>query len=380
MTISPPPSRRHRAPEAAGLKFLSLFAGIGGLDLGLERAGMTCVGQVEIEPFAQAVLTCRWPDVPKWADVRAFNGSECGPVDLVCGGFPCQDISAAGKGAGLSGERSGLWYEMLRIIRAARPAWVLAENVPALRTRGYDAVAAGLEEAGYTVRPLVVGAWAVGAPHKRDRVWIVANATGERRRQGGCEPKHRNDDRPGAAGGGMQVAHAPRRGLRTDGGTLWNAGHADECGEDLADAQRTRPEGHRPDAGQPEVDEPGHGGTRWPAGPGAVQYGWEEPRLVYTKRDGRGIGESRWRTEGGNSTGGTSGSIEGDGLIEFPVGAPVDGLSERLVRFANKCALRAAGNAVVPQVAEVIGRAIIDSYTTALSRATQTAAERGREE
>jgi len=126
------------------LRVLSLFSGIGGIDLGLERAGMRVVAQCEIEPFARAVLAKHWPDVRRYEDVRTLDGTEWrGTVDLVAGGFPCQDISTAGKGKGIEkGERSGLWREMRRIIGECRPRWVLAENVPALRTRGADIVLA----------------------------------------------------------------------------------------------------------------------------------------------------------------------------------------------------------------------------------------------
>jgi DNA-cytosine methyltransferase len=161
------------------LKMLSLFAGIGGIDLAASWAGIETIAFCEIEPFCQKVLGKHWPGVPIFDDVRtltkeSLSGRGIEHVDIVAGGFPCQDISAAGKGEGITGERSGLWFEMLRIIKEVRPLWVLAENVPALRTRGIDTVCAGLEEAGYTVWTGVVGAWVVGAPHRRNRVWIVA--------------------------------------------------------------------------------------------------------------------------------------------------------------------------------------------------------------
>ena len=156
------------------IRFLSLFSGIGGIDLGLERAGMQCVGQVEIDAWCRRVLRKHWPDVPLFDDIRKVTGDEFGQIDLIAGGFPCQDISAAGKGGGIHAARSGLWWEMHRITRHARPNWVLVENVPALRTRGSDEVIASLEELGYTCWSLVVGAWAVGAHHKRDRAWVIA--------------------------------------------------------------------------------------------------------------------------------------------------------------------------------------------------------------
>jgi DNA (cytosine-5)-methyltransferase 1 len=161
---------------------LDLFSGIGGFALAFEAAGFETVAFAEIEPYPCKVLAQHWPEVPNLGDVRAIDGDVYrGAIDVVCGGFPCQDISTAGKGAGIHGARSGLWFEMLRIIRGARPAFCLLENVPALRGLGADDVLEGLEEAGYTGRPFVVGAVHSGAPHRRQRAWIVAYADDERR-------------------------------------------------------------------------------------------------------------------------------------------------------------------------------------------------------
>lgn len=175
------------------MNVLSLFSGIGGIDLGLERAGMRVVAQCEIDPFCRAVLAKHWPDVPRFDDVRELRGSDVSGIDLIAGGWPCQDISVAGKGRGIYAERSGLWWEFQRLIQEIRPRWVLGENVPALRTRGADEVAASLEGIGYTVAPFVVGAWAVGAQHERDRAWIVAHLErdGVRNEQGRSRGAHR---------------------------------------------------------------------------------------------------------------------------------------------------------------------------------------------
>ncbi|KKN11577.1 hypothetical protein LCGC14_1025270 [marine sediment metagenome] len=114
------------------MKFGSLFSGIGGMDKGLEDAGMECAWQVEIDDYCQKVLTKHWPDVPKFKDVRDVGRKNLKPVDLICGGFPCQDVSVAGRRAGLGGERSSLWWEFARIIEELRPRWVVIENVPGL--------------------------------------------------------------------------------------------------------------------------------------------------------------------------------------------------------------------------------------------------------
>ena len=170
--------------ERKPLTFGSLFAGIGGFDLGLERAGMVCKWQVEIDDFARRVLAKHWPDVPRHDDVRTFPTADRDwAVDVICGGFPCQDISAAGRKQGLDGERSGLWYEYARVIGELRPKYVIVENVAALLARGMDDVLGSLSSLGYDAEWHVIPASAVGAPHRRERVWIVAYAAGERRNQ-----------------------------------------------------------------------------------------------------------------------------------------------------------------------------------------------------
>ena len=189
------------------MKFGSLFSGIGAIDLGLERAGMTCRWQVEIDEFANLVLEKHWPDVPRYRDVREVDGKKVEKVDLVCGGFPCTDISVAGRGAGLEGVQSGLWYEMFRIVREMRPNWVLIENVSALRTRGADAVLDGLEAQGYSCWPFVVGGREVGAPRLDDCDVRrgVRGAAGRRHRLDAAaqgkhalrHPRGQHDGRPG---------------------------------------------------------------------------------------------------------------------------------------------------------------------------------------
>jgi DNA (cytosine-5)-methyltransferase 1 len=164
------------------MNVLDLFSGIGGFSLGLERAGMRTVAFCEIEPYCRAVLAKHWPSVPVYDDVRTLTGSRLRTdgisVDVICGGFPCQDISLAGRGAGLDGDRSGLWSEYRRLIAEVRPRFVIIENSPALRTRGADRVIADMEALDYTCEPFVVGAIHAGAPHRRQRAWLVAYANG----------------------------------------------------------------------------------------------------------------------------------------------------------------------------------------------------------
>ena len=162
---------------------LALFAGAGGGILGGKLLGWRTVCAVEIEPYARAVLMARQDDgnlpaFPIWDDVRSFDGRPWrGVVDIVTGGFPCQDISVAGEGDGLDGERSGLWREMRRIVGEVGPRYILVENSPALTVRGLGTVLGDLAAMGYDARWGVLGAHHAGAPHKRERIWIVANAT-----------------------------------------------------------------------------------------------------------------------------------------------------------------------------------------------------------
>ena len=157
----------------------SLFAGIGGLDLGLERAGMVVKWQVEIDPWCQRVLAKHWPDISRFGDVRECGAHNLEPVDLICGGFPCQDISAAGRRIGISGARSGLWREYARIIGEIRPRFVLVENVADLRSRGLGVVLEDLAACGYDAEWDCLPAAAFGAPHRRDMAFVVAYAASQ---------------------------------------------------------------------------------------------------------------------------------------------------------------------------------------------------------
>ena len=297
------------------LTFGSLFAGIGGLDLGLERVGMECKWQVEIDDYATRVLAKHWPNVRRWRDITTFppdsngntireqpggcswesgsdsvqprhDGSEW-DVDLICGGFPCQDISYAGKGAGLSGERSGLFYEAIRVVGLIRPRYVLLENVAALLSRGLDDVLGTLASIGFDAEWHCIPAAAIGAPHIRDRVFILATAVPN---------SIRTEREPG-----------------TGGRRIW------EGDPQLGDAESVR------------LREGWQGGT---AAPSEVR---ETTRfdMADTAREVEFGGSSWWE-------------------VEPDVGRMADGVPSWVDR------LRGLGNAVVPQVAEWIGRRIID--------------------
>jgi len=161
---------------------LALFAGAGGGILGGHLLGWRTVCAVEWEPYAASVLVQRQndgilPPFPIWDDVQTFDGKPWrGIVDVVSGGFPCQDISAAGKGAGIDGERSGMWQEMARIICEVRPRYAFIENSPMLTTRGLDVVLSDLASMGFDARWGVLGADDIGACHRRERIWILAHS------------------------------------------------------------------------------------------------------------------------------------------------------------------------------------------------------------
>ena len=202
---------------------LALFAGAGGGILGGHLLGWRTICAVEWEPYPASVLCARQndgllPPFPIWDDVQTFDGHPWrGIVDVVSGGFPCQDISAAGKGAGIDGERSGMWGEMARIIREVRPRFVFVENSPMLTSRGLGRVLADLAAMGFDARWGVLGAADVGANHQRDRIWIVA-----RQRERISYPEHHG------AGRGEQQQKSPTR----EDGELAYTREVRPCGEE----------------------------------------------------------------------------------------------------------------------------------------------------
>lgn len=272
------------------LTFGSLFAGIGGLDLGLERAGMVCKWQVEIDDYATRVLVKHWPNVPKFRDVRSVGAHNLPAVDLICGGFPCQDISNAGKQAGIDGSRSGLWSEYERIVRELRPRYVLVENVAALLVRGMGQVLGDLAAIGYDCEWQCIPAAAVGAPHLRDRIFIVAYTPIERNRSIPIQSRRQNKASSHLDGRRQALVYA-------NSYQAWRQSRSDEEAE-----------------------------GRW------------MPHLGERFSGGRGP----WRTEP-------------------DVARVADGIPSRLDR------VRGLGNAVVPQVAELIGRWIVAHATQEVS-------------
>ena len=204
------------------LNELALFAGAGGGILGGQLLGWRTRCAVEIDPYARRVLLARQrdgmlPRFPIWDDVQTFDGVPWrGAIDVISGGFPCQDISVAGRGGGIDGARSGLWRSMARIVREVLPRYVFVENSPMLTSRGLGVVLGDLAALGYNARWCVLGARHVGAPHKRDRIWLLATyANGEQ-----CNVKQERRPKRGVTanassnGKAKQVAHAKRDGLQ----------------------------------------------------------------------------------------------------------------------------------------------------------------------
>ena len=203
------------------MKIASLFSGVGGLELGLEAAGLgETVAQVECDPYCQRVLARHWPSARRFSDVKQVSAADLGGAQLYCGGFPCQDVSRLGGGRGLDGERSGLWREYARLVGEGRPEWIVVENVAALVRNGLAVVLGDLAALGYDAWWDCIPAAAVGAPHLRDRLFVVArlayahrDVLVEQRRGISSRAVGREEDSKGKlpTNGGRGRAGAPRR-------------------------------------------------------------------------------------------------------------------------------------------------------------------------
>jgi|DEB0MinimDraft_6_1074348.scaffolds.fasta_scaffold00048_17 DNA (cytosine-5)-methyltransferase 1 len=283
------------------MKVLDLFSGIGGFSLGLERAGMETVAFCEIEPFCQKVLKKHWPDVPIFNDVRSLDYD--GTIDVICGGFPCQPFSVAGKRKGKEDDRH-LWPAMFNLIKKYKPNWVIGENVTGLVNMGLDEAITDLEGEAYTTRAFIIPACAVNAPHRRDRLWIVAN---------------RNSERCNSGSNNRKKGHLQKEQVRN---TKENQ-------------------------------------QKWKK--------WESwiSSYISAVADTNSIGRERGQGEGYPTQGGEE--VKRSGCVERSIWANWDNhISEPLIRrgddgFSQRThRLRALGNSVVPQIPEIIGRAIME--------------------
>lgn len=328
---------------------------------------MTCVGQVEIDDYCTAVLEKHWPRVPRWRDIRALPLAALPCCDLVCGGYPCQPFSSAGQRRGAEDDRH-LWPFVLGVVHQVRPTWCLFENVAGHVSLGLDRVWSDLEAAGYAVQPLIIPACAVGAPHRRDRVWILANA------QGHCQwPRLRASAAPGERG--------PRPGHGRDGAVADAPGRGrdglpEQQGKPSAGRGRPAAHGigggalaHTQGLGRRE-GEPEPGLSQWdahPDGAGAAGSG------VVGNTHGTGFpvpqqpgepgpeecGQGAWPAagqRGGSPWAGAEWVLCRDGRVRAVApGVPLlaHGIPERVGQA------KAYGNTVIPDIVEIIGRAIL---------------------
>jgi DNA (cytosine-5)-methyltransferase 1 len=272
-----------------------LFAGVGGFDLGFERAGMRIVWQAEVEPYACAVLRRHWPHVPNLGDVRTITAGRAERPDVICGGFPCQDVSIAGRGRGIDGERSGLWREFARIVGDFRPDFAVVENVGAITSRGLARILGDFAAIGFDAEWHIIPAAAVNAPHLRERCWLIASNADR--------SAIRNDEQ----------RNAPERVDVRDSGQAV-AVHSGEA-RPVADAAGVRMEGHRAAAFE-------------------VTFAPILARLL-----GRDHASGYWHN--------------------WPTEPALCGIDDGVSHWAHR--MRVLGNAIVPQIAEAIGRAIIES-------------------
>src|SRR5210317_1274476 len=196
------------------MKVLDLFSGIGGFSLGLEWAGMETIAMCEKDKFCRQVLAKHWPDITIHEDIRKLDGREYkNAIDVVCGGFPCQPFSVAGKQLGKEDDRH-LWPEMLRVIKESAPAWVIGENVSGFVSMALDDVCLDLEAEGYEVQSFVIPACAVEAHHKRDRCWIVAYSDeNDRRRRDSALSQERHTRMEHRSGGQGQPIEKSTEGM-----------------------------------------------------------------------------------------------------------------------------------------------------------------------
>ena len=317
------------------MRVLDLFAGIGGFTLGLEKAGFETVAFCEIEPYAQKVLNKNWPGVKIYDDVRGITAERLAAdgigVDVITGGFPCQDISVAGKGAGIEGERSGLWSECARLIGELRPRYAIFENVTNLlngeRGDWFKRVLGDISALGYDAEWHCIPASAVGAHHRRDRVWIVAYPNGDDGRRGDCT---------------QSLGRESRLESRCSGEGQFVAG----ASQDVADSDGRRLEEH------------GFGKSENAVEDGTNVSHPDESRLQRWLQDGIAYQTGR-KVESYGSTAkcGTRWERYRDGYwaTEPDVGRVANGVPSRSHR------LKCLGNAVVPQIPELIGRAIMET-------------------
>lgn len=311
------------------LTFGSLFSGIGGIDLGFEWAGLECQWQVEIDDFCQRILAKHWPGVERFTDVKKSGKHNLKPVDIICGGFPCQPHSLAGQRKGAEDDRN-LWPEYRRIVSELQPTYVIGENVPGIKTTILDDVLSDLEDLDYTCQAFVIPACAHYAPHKRDRVWIVAYSNRQQTHQQ-LQQSSRFSGQPG------QTLEAGEEAPRPANGKTGNDYNTRLC-EVLADTNDTRES--QPQRGIEEQWGRFSNGSQNVPHPNSQRFARSAAQPQQTGRQ-RIEGRSWWETEPG-------------------ICRMVDGVPNRMDR------LKSLGNAVVPQQAYFIATLVSRHYNKSM--------------
>ena len=308
------------APERR-FTHLSLFSGIGGLDLAAEWAGFESVGQCEFADYPTKILEQHWPDVPRWRDIRTLTGADfyertgLRTVDIISGGFPCQPFSTAGKQRGEEDDRY-LWPEMVRVIAELRPTWVVGENVAGIINMALDKVLSDLEGQGYTTRTFLIPACGVNAPHQRYRTAIVAHAQGYNQRG---LPIGKEQEVTGFSGSSEDVSNPNRPGLQRE---------------------RAKQQTEGPAGDSKNVSDTGSKGFQVGTGKKMPE---EQDTERYNRRRGEPDGTRQW-------------------AVEPNVGRVAHGIPNRVDRI--KC----LGNAVVPQQFYPIFKAIVEIELGAKTR------------
>lgn len=367
---------------------LDLFSGIGGFSLGLERAGFTTVAFCEIEEFARKILAKHWPHVPIHTDIRELDGTQYREsVSTVCGGFPCQPYSLAGKQAGAADDRA-LWPEMFRIICEIQPTWVIGENVPGIINMELDAVLSNLEDAGYATQTFDFPACGIDAHHIRHRIWVVAHANRERVRIGPewdaerwhqflgrryAIPEHLRADGADTNCGGCSIERKPEhreeqstRGSESHRLRAGRRGHGSDvadtgCEPTRGDSQLHGHETERPqrviqprDSSSDVADANGSGLERERRSDESEGAGFARPRDRAGQDEAQDVSNPRLGRREGPWHGELGSAQPARWEPEPDVGRVATGIPNRVDR------LKGLGNAVVPQIPEIIGRAILE--------------------